>query len=395
MLPSSTCSPARTRPLPGSSVSHGGQAAGNVERIKAGQVLAFRLARLGLVSRDGRRLAEAATCPASAFARDADLLALLARRESLTREEYDEAVDGGELALAHIVRGAIHVLAPGDVAIFGRALVGTDDRELAAQIGRPSKWLAADANIAPTDALAEVTAATSVALRGGRALTKHELHEELRRRVRAELLPWCRGCASHHVAPSLWRYATIEAGARLDSKRRYLLAKPGRTPQAAEALRRFLRFYGPGTAGDFAGWAGVTGSHADRIWQGLEGELTETTVGRRKAWLLHEDEAELGSPPQAEGIRLLPTGDPYLAKPNRPLLARDTELRTRMFRPVASPGAVLKDGRLAGLWRIKAKGNVAEISVEKLGRLARAELEPEAERLAELPGASKAALVVS
>jgi hypothetical protein len=363
--------------------------------MKAEQVLAFRLARLGLASRGGRGLAEAAACPASAFARDADLLALLARRESLTREQYDAAIDECELALAHIVRGAIHVLSPGDVRLYGRALVGTDDREIAAQVGRPPKWLATDANIAPTDALAEVTQATSEALAGGRAMSKDELHEELRGRVRAALLPWCKGCGSHHVAPALWRYATIKAGARLDSKRRYLLAEPGRTPPPADALRRFLRFYGPATARDFAEWAGVTGSHADRIWQGLDGELTEATVGHRKAWLLHEDQAELGSPPQAEGIRLLPPGDPYLAKPNRPLLAPDAKLRKLMFRPVASPGAVLKEGGLVGLWRIKAKGKVAQISVEKLGRLARADLEPEAERVAEVRGASTAALVVS
>ena len=84
-----------------------------------------------------------------------------------------------------------------------------------------------------------------------------------------------------------------------------------------------------------------------------------------------EDAGELESPPAAAGIRLIPPGDPYLQKPNRPLLAPDDALRKRLFRPVASPGAVLKDGRLAGLWRAKAKGKKAEITVEKLGRLAR------------------------
>ena len=33
--------------------------------------------------------------------------------------------------------------------------------------------------------------------------------------------------------------------------------------------------------------------------------------------------AALESPPTARGIRLLPPGDPYLQKPNRPLLAPD------------------------------------------------------------------------
>lgn len=104
--------------------------------------------------------------------------------------------------------------------------------------------------------------------------------------------------------------------------------------------------------------------------------------------MLRDDAKALDSPPQAKGIRLLPPGDPYLAKPNRPLLAPAAELRTRLFRPIASPGAVLEDGRLAGLWRVKAKSAKAEIAVEKLGPIVRTDLEQEAQRVAELRGAS-------
>lgn len=107
-----------------------------------------------------------------------------------------------------------------------------------------------------------------------------------------------------------------------------------------------------------------------------------------------DDLAALDSPPAAEGVRLIPPGDPYLQKPNRPLLAPEAALRKRLFRPVASPGAVLKNGRLAGLWRVKAKGKKAEITVEKLGRLARKDLEDEARQVARLRGSSEPLLVV-
>ena len=70
-------------------------------------------------------------------------------------------------------------------------------------------------------------------------------------------------------------------------------------------------------------------------------------------------------------------------------------MRKRLFRPVASPGAVLRDGRLTGLWRVKAKGRKAEVTVEMLGRLRRGELEQEAQRVAELRGAAEAALVLA
>jgi hypothetical protein len=297
--------------------------------------------------------------------------------------------------VAHIVRGAIHALAPADLALYGRALIAREDGELAAQLGRQVKQLAAEKGFAPTAALEEVAAATKDALANGRALDKNELHEELRGRVRADLMPWCRGCKSHHVAPMLWRYGTVKAGARLDSERRYMLGRPGRTPSASQAVRRFLHFYGPATPGDFADWAGLAKPHARRLWDETANELTEVSVGRDAAWLMSDDVAALESPPRATGVRLLPAGDPYLQKPNKPLLAPDPELRKRLFRPIASPGAVLRDGRLAGLWRVSTKGRKAELTVEKLGHLRRADLEHEAQRVAELRGAAEAKLVLA
>jgi hypothetical protein len=207
-------------------------------------------------------------------------------------------------------------------------------------------------------------------------------------------MPWCKGCKSHHVAPMLWRYGGVKAGARLDSRRRYVLGKPGRSPAAAGAVRRFLHFYGPADAGGFADWAGIAKPHAERLWEQVEGDLDEVSVGRRRAWALSEDREDLESPPDADGIRLIPPGDPYLQKPNRPLLAPGAELRKRLFRPVASPGVVLSNGRLAGLWRVKAKGKKTEITVEKLGRVARKDIEDEAHRVAGLRGGSGLLLVV-
>jgi hypothetical protein len=357
--------------------------------MDADQVLAFRLARSGLAARDAPGVADAAACPASDFTRDAALLALAARSEGVSRESYLAAIDAGDLVVAHVIRGAIHALAPADLALWGRALLARDD-EAGPQLGQQVQRLAAEKGFSPSDALDEVAAATKDALAGDRALDRNRLHEELRQRVHADLMPWCRSCGSNHVAPMLWRYATVKAGVRLDSERRYTMAKPGRTPAGAEAARRFLRFYGPAKPADLAEWAGLARPHAQRLWDAVAGDLAEVDGG----WLLREDLSELESPPAAEGIRLIPPGDPYLQKPNRPLLAPDPELRKRLFRPVASPGAVLRDGRLAGLWRAKAKGRKAEVTVEPLGRLARGPLEDEARRMAELRGAAGFELVL-
>jgi hypothetical protein len=363
--------------------------------LEADQVLAFRLARSGLAVRSAQGLAAAAACPASDFVRDAALLALAARAEGVSRKSYLHAVDAGDLVVAHIVRGAIHALAPGDLALYGRAMIARDDGELAAQLGRQVQRLAAEKGFVAGDALEEVAAATKEALVNGVALDRNELHAELRKRVHADLMPWCRSCGSHHVAPMMWRYATVKAGVRLDSERRYRMARPGRTPAAREAVRRFLRFYGPARPGDFAEWAGLAKPHAQQLWEEAAGDLAEVRSERGKAWLMRDDTGALESPPAAEGVRLIPPGDPYLQKPNRPLLAPDPELRKRLFRPVASPGAVLKDGRLAGLWRVKSRGRKAELTVESLGRLRRADLDEEARRVAGLRGAAEAALVLA
>ncbi len=185
----------------------------------------------------------------------------------------------------------------------------------------------------------------------------------------------------------LWRYAVIEAGVRLDSERRYRMAKRAKKADPEEAVRRFLSSYGPATPAAFAEWAGLAPAHAQRLWDGVEGEMIEVQAGRAQGWALGADEKVLAKPPQAEGVVLIPPGDPYLQKINRPLLAPDSEQRKRLFRPVASPGAVLEQGRLAGLWRPKLKGKKLELTVEKLGRIAKQDLIGEAERIAALRGA--------
>jgi hypothetical protein len=342
------------------------------------QILAFRLARSGLVSRDATSLAAAAACPASDFSRNAALLALAARMDGVTREGYDAAIEDGSLLLAHVHRGAIHALDPRDHALYGRALLADTDAELGPQLGRQVQGLTDE----PVAALEEVAAATADALKDG-PLDKVELHAELRQRVRPELMPWCRTCASHHVAPMLWRYATVKAGARMDAERRYVPGDPGPTPPATDAVRRYLHFYAPGTASEFAEWAGVTKPHAKRLWASVE--LDDG--------VLPEDVTALESPPDASGVRLLPPGDPYLQKPNRPLLAPEPELRKRLFRPVASPGVVLKDGRLVGMWKTEARGGTLRVVVEKLGRFALGDLEEEAWGVAAVRGASSVVVV--
>jgi hypothetical protein len=359
------------------------------------QVLAFRAARSGLVERRARTFAEAAACPASDFQRGSALLALAARSDAVNREAYDAATDVGDVVVGPTLRGAIHALAPPDFALYGRALVADDPRDLIEQLGEQLKRELPAASIDAREALAEVTAAAEAALNDHGALDKNALHEELRKRVRDALLPWCRGCKSHHVSPMLWRYALIKAGARCDSQRRYVLGEPGDPPEPADAVRRFLGFYGPATSTEFAAWAGVSRRHARLLWHEVEQELAEVDLEGRRVWLLARDQADLDAPPAIRGLRLLPPRDPYLQQQDRGTLVPDPDLRKRVFRAVNSPGAVLQDGRLAGLWRARARGKRLEVAVEPLAAIDRDALDAEANRVAALRGSDAAELKVA
>jgi len=352
-------------------------------RVGREQVLSFRVARHGLAERRALTLAEAAACPLSDVTRGTALVAVAARARDVRRDAFERAIDDGALVLAPTLRAALHVTGPDEWGSVGRALVADDEVELIAQLGGAAQRHLDQVGVPAREAVAEVAAATEAALAGGRALSKGDLHEELRHRVRAELLPWCQGCGSHHVSPMVWRYGGVQAGMRMDSSRRFRCdGAPAGEP--ARAVRRFLQHYGPSTPKDFAAWAGLAIAHARRLWDGVEAELAPVDLDGRRTWLLVSDEPDLGSPPVARGVRLLPARDAYIQQPDRATLVPDKALSKRLFRPMGDPGAVLVDGRLAGLWRGRMRGRRLAIEVESLERIPRTAFEEEAQRVAEV-----------
>ena len=210
-------------------------------------------------------------------------------------------------------------------------------------------------------------------------------------------MPWCKGCKSHHVAPMLWRYAGVKAGARLDSRAplpaRQARPQPGgrRGGQALPALLRagHARRTSPT-------WAGRREAARRAPLGAGRGRPRGGPVGQRKAWALRDGRcSDLESPPDAEGVRLIPPGDPYLQKPNRPLLAPEAELRKRLFRPVASPGAVLSRRQARRPLAGQGEGARRRRSPwRSSGGVARKDLEEEAQRVADLRGGSELVLVV-
>ena len=109
-----------------------------------------------------------------------------------------------EVVLVNAMRGAPHLVPRADMAVFTLALVPEDDEQLRGLVGSaPAKEVVA-AGHTVRDALDRVAAAARDGLADG-PLDRDAFHQALRERLPSSLLPWCRGCESHHVRPGLWR----------------------------------------------------------------------------------------------------------------------------------------------------------------------------------------------
>jgi hypothetical protein len=267
-------------------------------------------------------------------------------------------------------RGSPYVVPAVDARIFTAALVPEDEAGLKSLVGAaPAKEVIAE-GYGVGEALALVASAARDGLAAG-PLDRDAFHQAMRERLPAGLLPWCRGCRSHHVRPGFWRALGLLEVTVMPGKATWALAEPPSMPLAIardELVRRFLRAYGPATHTQLAGWAQTAPSHARQLFDGVREELAAASVEGRRGFVLAEDVDRLEAPPPASGVRLLGGHDPYVAQPDRgTLVGANDALRKKLFPPVGRPGVVLASGALAGLWRGRKQGNVLEVAVDWLG----------------------------
>jgi hypothetical protein len=273
-----------------------------------------------------------------------------------------------DVLVVQAMRGAPYLVPKRDLAVFTTALVGDDEPALRALVGDQVRRDLAAIGMDVREALDKVGAASRDALADG-PLGRDDYHQALRERLPDELLPWCRGCQSHHVRPSLWR--AMGALGVTQRPERATLALAPKAPRfkdpEKELVRRFLRCFGPATHTHFAGWAQQSTARAKALLAALGDELAEVKVGRQKRWILAEDAPTLAEPPKARGVRLLGGWDPYADQRDRELLAPSDALRKRIFRATSRLGLVLVDGQLRGLWKATKKGDLLTMEVEWLG----------------------------
>ncbi len=364
-------------------------------------VVAFRVAAQGLAARDG---APPAAGLAGWAVQDsppgAAAAALAARAEELAPGWLDRALEDRALVALYNPRTATAVLPAREAAAFATALLPRDDAGLRAVAGQAVP----DRREGLAEPVGLAVAAVSDAL-DGVVLSRDELHEALRARLPAALLPWCAGCRSHHARRGLLVLAGLHgrlchagragrqpAFARTDQWVGW--EPPEREVAGAELVRRHLRWAGPTTRQALAAWAGIGTAQARELWTLVEDELAEVALeDGGRAWVLAEDAALLADPPSASGARLLGPGDPLLQPRDREVLVADPAVRRTLWAPIPGPGLLLVDGLPVALWRARRAGRALAVRVApfaRVGARGRAAAEDEAQRLAPHRGAERA-----
>lgn len=383
--------------------------------VSRGDVIAFRLHAQHLTERSDEvgLLAATGACGVQNSPPGSALLALHARVRDLTPERLDQAVaENKSLLQSWCMRGAPFYFPTADAGVFtAGALPPTEEARQQLIIGvRPA---VDELGLSLTQAV-DLTGAEISDVLAGRRLAIDELGAELCDRIAGRLTkqqrdiwqqegPYAAGqplgvAVVHFCIRILTLQGLVCLTPREANKTQFALVEEwlgapiqDSDPQAARAelLRRYLHCYGPARPAEFAAWLGVRAGDAAAWWSLVEDEMTRVDFGG-KTWVLREDLAALRSPPTPRGVRLLPPRDPYTQLRDRETIL-DEKYRREVWKPIGSPGTVLVDGDIAGIWRARKQSRRLTINIKTFDGLAprnRESLQAEAEQIAALRGAS-------
>jgi hypothetical protein len=270
------------------------------------------------------------------------------------------------IAAVHSVRGAMHLHRADDLDLYAAAVRFDDGADLAVSSFGPFGAELAAQGIGFADALDGVAAAMRSVMADGVARTKGELSGAVTPAVDPRVAPWCEGCGVHHVHDALFRYATLQAGLRIEVESPKLFrflpptgardAPGGALDPAAsrsELVHRFLRLAGPATHAQVAAWLGIAPGAARREWQRVADDLVAVDVDGWGASLRADDLDAVLTAPAPEAVRVLPPYDPVVGLGAREFLVPDKERRREVWRAVANPGVLLVRGEITGTCRLR------------------------------------------
>lgn len=289
--------------------------------------------------------------------------ALGQRTRDATDAELDRLFDEGAILRTHVMRPTWHFVLPDDI----RWLLELTGPRIRLGLTARHRQLEIDEVV-----VARASAAFTLALAGGRHLTRPELGEVL---SAARISP--EGQRLPHLLMSAELDGVIASGPRRGKQFTYALlteraprAGPlDRTAALAELTRRYFRSRGPAQLQDFVWWSGLTVADA-RAGVRLAGRaLAHKVIEGKDYWF----DAEAGPNGSVAGVaHLLPNFDEYT------VAYRDRAAAVHGDRPfepaLFSFGSILSNvvtigGRVRGAWRRTVAGRGVRVAVRSVDRL--------------------------
>jgi hypothetical protein len=297
------------------------------------------------------------------------------------------------------IRGTIHLFAAGELPLWMAARSHASELNAEVETSRPN-----NTGLSRRQSR-ELVEATGDAL-DRRILTLRELGEEVVRRTgpwaaEAGNDAWVSGWPNwRRVLGSAATAGVLCFGPNRGNQVTFARAdqwiggwrQPDPDKALREIFRRYLRAYGPATAGHFGQWFDLSPRAARRLATEMRQELAEVTVEGQALLMPAEDPcagavdgAGVDGGPAGGSVRLLPHFDCYLRgfHPRAQLVAGHGD------RAAGGTGrfpVLLVDGQVAGVWERRQRGRRLQVRVDVFGRVDR-QLSRQLQREAALIGA--------
>ena len=308
--------------------------------------------------------------------------------------------DSDELALVWSLRVSPHYYRRSELVEVMTAISPYDDADLTKRLIGAAKPMV-DAGISPRDGMAEIARQLRAVV--AEPTVKGEASTALTERLSDPYLRECRPCKAIHAWESTFRMAGLFGGLEIEPNtsppvlRRIpdwprrpagLAPDPTAAPEPLQVIRAYLRLLGPATPSEVAGFLDGATTTIKRHWPD---DAVEVKVEGKKKWLLGD---LLESRPV---VRLLGPYDLLGQGKDRELLVPDAEQRKQLWPILGRPGPVLADNGIVGWWRPRAKGKRLDLEVElwRPRAATKAEIEEQAERLAQHRGLQLGSLTSS
>ncbi|MGH8892742.1 MAG: DNA glycosylase AlkZ-like family protein [Actinomycetes bacterium] len=333
-------------------------------RVARTEVLGFRVQAQQLDRASGAALADTAVLDLGVqdTGPDGGLWALALRGVDVP------SLSERELGLVWTLRGAPHLYRRADLPAVAAAVEPFSDADAGKRIFDASKPLKAAGigNVAALDAVAEAMRSVVTA-----PMAKGEVSTRLTGLMDPPYIRFCRPCDVRHLYEMPFRLAALRAGLEL---------QPGTSPPVLQRIPRFrravsvpdrldvirgcLRLLGPATRKHVADYVDAPVKDVQAHWPA---DAVEVSVDGEVRWILSADADRVGAGP-TESTRLLGPFDLFLQARDRALLVADPARAKALWPVLGRPGAVLRDGEVAGTWRPRKAGQKLTVAVDLWSR---------------------------